>query len=166
MSEFNEFNELQKVWIRENVNNPFNLGCFIEGEFSDLFNTEITDTKLKQMRKDDEQLYGNVSLNTYKYVNDDRLPRLKLGELYVIEPYLMSNNVMSNERVVYLSDDSVTTVNDVHNFDDRIEYLQRRNYNRCVEQTGKQPVYASELKRIRAQNRKAIILPDGPGMKD
>jgi hypothetical protein len=96
----------QKEFIRDNYNNPYDWTMFRD-LFRSKFNREMTDKGLANKEKEDLKLYGDVGIKKYLQFGKKKAPRIKMGQLYVIEPFLLANGKMSREQTVFFRDVAV-----------------------------------------------------------
>jgi len=99
-----EWTEEQKHFIRTKHNNPLD-GTMYWHSFIDKFNIEDTDKvidrKDKNLDKEDEKLYGDLQLTRHTRCAIENLPRIKIGQMYVLESF-KNHKTMTNEQVVYV----------------------------------------------------------------
>jgi hypothetical protein len=93
----------QKEYIRANYNNPFDCTMFCD-KFHREFNRELNKEGWADIAKENLKLYGDVGMSRHWRIGKDNLPRIKLCQLYVVEPFKMANGKMSREQTVYLRD--------------------------------------------------------------
>ena len=99
-----EWTTEEKHFIRTKHNNPLD-GTMFWHEFTDKFNIEDTDKvidkKDKNLDKEDKKLYGDLQLKRYTRCAIENLPRIKIGQMYVLESF-KNHKIMTNEQVIYI----------------------------------------------------------------
>ena len=92
----------QKEYIRENYNNPAD-GTMFRDQLRTKFNREMTQSMIP-FQNENKKLFGEVAIKHHIDAGLQRTPRIEMGKLYVIEPFLLANGEMSREQTIYLRD--------------------------------------------------------------
>ncbi len=94
----------QKEWIRNNYNKPYD-GTMFASLYYTTFEDELNTEKNANLAEENKRLYGIMQMKQRTLCAElNNLPRIQVGQLYVIEPFLLANRSMSREQTVYFRD--------------------------------------------------------------